>query len=108
MAKSSREPSHLSFAITEIVALRGLAREQGNVQLEQLWRDVAGIKIAGKSKAISIRRGILQVEVFNASLLNELVAFHKPALLQAMKEQHSDQKIRDIKFKLRGRMPNNE
>lgn len=96
------DPTHLSTAISELIAVRGLARVRGDEQLKSAWKEVAGPAIAGKTRVLNLRRGVLQIGVAHAALLSELVSFHKAALLRTLKQQHTDLKIRDLKFRLKG------
>lgn len=95
-------PQHLSKALSQLIALRGLAGVRGESQLATVWKEVAGEKIAAGTRVLGINRGVLQVAVGNSPLLSELAAFHKGALLAALQERHADLKIRDLKFKLKG------
>ena len=98
-------PQHLSQALSELIALKGLARVRGVAQLERIWNELAGTKIAGNTKVLGIKRGILQIGVTNAALLEEIVSFHKTSLLQSLRERHSDLRIRDLKFTLKSKLP---
>jgi predicted nucleic acid-binding Zn ribbon protein len=95
-------PRHLSGALSELIALRGLARVQGDSQLAAVWQDVAGSAIAAQTRPLGIRRGVLLIGVANAPLLSELAAFHKEELLEEFRKNHADLKIRGLKFRLRG------
>ena len=97
-------PQPLSKAISEVIALRGLAHEGSFARVAAAWREVAGEAIAAGTRATAVNRGVLQVLVNSAPLLSELASYHKPAFVKVFKERHADLKIRDIKFKLRGEM----
>ena len=97
-------PTHLSQALSELIALRGLARVRGESQLADVWKEVAGPHIAQNTRVIGINRGTLQIAVTNAPLLSELASFHKSSLLQTLQTRHADLKIRDLKFRLRGEL----
>lgn len=100
MAKYSKGPRPLSEVISKIIAMRGLARSHGNVQLEDIWQEVAGERIGNQTKPTGVKKGVLQIGVANAAMLGELTSFHKPSLLSTLQEEHADQNIQDIKFKL--------
>lgn len=95
---------HVSQALSELIALRGLARLRGESQLADVWKQIAGPHIARNTRVIGINRGALQIAVTNAALLSELASFHKASLLQALQANHADLKIRDLKFRLRGEL----
>jgi predicted nucleic acid-binding Zn ribbon protein len=99
-----RPPKQLSESLSEIVALRGLAKREGDTQLAEIWSNVAGKRISQSTRVIAIKRGVLNVGVRSAPLLSELAAFQKTELLEALQKQHADLKIRDIKFVLQGHM----
>ena len=96
---AARQPQHLSQALSELIALRGLARVRGDAQLDEVWREVAGSDIARQTKVLGISRGILQIGVSNSPLLSELALFHKFSLLKVLQEQHAGLNIHDIKFR---------
>ena len=93
-------PQHLSRALAELIAARGYARVGGNAQLQAAWSEIAGPQVARQSRAVAIKRGVLQVSVAHAPLLSELAAYLKGTLLEALQARHPDLKIRDLKFKL--------
>ncbi|MEX0702574.1 MAG: DUF721 domain-containing protein [Planctomycetales bacterium] len=95
-------PESLGKALSELVALRGLARPRGEAQLADAWRRIAGPRISSATKALGVRRGVLHVAVSNSPLLSELASFHKSSLLAAFQRDHADLKIRDLKFRLNG------
>src|SRR4051794_11151878 len=99
---SGRAPQRLAQAVSELIAMRGWAQVQGHGQLVEAWRSIAGAKLAPATRVIGIRRGVLQVAVGNAPLLSELVAFHKSSLLEALRTQFPQLKVRDLKFVLKG------
>lgn len=95
------DPQPLSNALSELIALRGVARIRGATHLASCWSDIAGPKVAGATKVLGIRNGVLHIGVSNAPLMGELASFHKSSLLQAFRRQHADLGIRDIKFRLK-------
>ncbi|HTI51558.1 MAG TPA: DUF721 domain-containing protein [Planctomycetaceae bacterium] len=93
-------PRSLSQALSNLIAARGYARVQGDAQLQSAWVSVAGVAIARQTRAVAIKRGVLQVSVGSAPLLSELAGFYRVAFLEKLREQHSHLKIRDLKFRL--------
>lgn len=102
--EAPRGPQSLAKAISEVIALRGLAHEGSFARVAAAWREIAGEAIASGTRATAVNRGVLQVLVNSAPLLSELASFHKAVFVKAFKERYADLKIRDIKFKLRGEM----
>lgn len=95
------EPTPLAAALAELIARKGLARAQGNSQLAEVWKTVAGEKFAGVSRALSIQRGVLEVAVRTAAAFHELETFHRRDFVNKLKTSHPQYKIRDIKFRLK-------
>jgi len=100
---AGREPQPLEAALSEVIALRGLARVRGGSALANAWAEVA--REWGKHTAvIGLRRGVLHVAVSNAPLRSELEGFHKQALLKALQENNPRLFVRDLKFQLKGNL----
>ena len=93
------EPQPIGRVLSELIALKGLARVHGVEQLHKAWRTVAGEEIGRQTRVLEMSRGVLQVGVSNSAVLSELAGFHKEKLLRSLQEQFADLKIRDIKFK---------
>jgi predicted nucleic acid-binding Zn ribbon protein len=98
------DPRSLAESLSELAALRGLARSGGDRQLAEIWDSVAGPEVALRTRVMGIKRGVLQVGVDNAPLLSELTAFRQADFLKSLQTRHADLKIRGIKFVLRGGM----
>ena len=102
MSGSRRGPIHVSTVLSELIAVRGLARIQSSAELNNVWQQLVGQPYAGLSRVQNLRNGVLQVAVGNAALLNELVSFRRDELLSRFQTEYPDKKIKDIKFKLKG------
>jgi hypothetical protein len=97
-------PRRLSDALSELIALRGLARVRGNAEVEAAWKEVAGPRISGETRVLRASRGVLTIGVTNSPLLSELVGFHRQSLLESLKANYPQLEITDLKFRLRGRV----
>lgn len=95
------DPQPLSRAISELIAVRGLAHVRGDRQIASVWEQVAGPAIARRTKVLGVSRGVLSVGVASSALLNELVSFHKTSLLAALQNEHANLRIRDLRFRLK-------
>lgn len=100
-AQKTAEPQHVGKVISELIALKGLARVHSIEQLQQAWKSVAGDDIGRQSRVIELNRGVLQVGVSNSAVLNELAGFHKLSMLEQLQQQFPHLKIRDLKFRLK-------
>ena len=79
---TNSDPQPLSRAVSELIAMKGLARVRGSDHLHSAWKEIAGERIAGMTKVQGIRNGVLTVGVSNSGMLNELAGFHKQSLLE--------------------------
>jgi predicted nucleic acid-binding Zn ribbon protein len=104
MEPSSRRrsdgPEPLGSVVSQFLTLRGYGRVQTGRQLQEIWRQLAGAAIASRTKVQGIRNGILHITVDNSSLLQELEGFHKRSLHERLTTEHSDLRIRDLRFRL--------
>ena len=104
--KSSRaipSATPVSQVLSELIALKGLARVQGDQRLKQAWEQVAGEKIASQTSILGIKNRIVQIGVDNSALLNELNSFHKLSLLQKLQKEYGKQNVRDMRFRLKSK-----
>lgn len=101
---SGVDPQPLAKALSELIAVRGLARVRADAQMAAAWREAAGDKIASRTRVLGLRRRVLQIGVAHAPLLGELASFHRTDLIERLRQQQPDLQIRDIKFVLRGDM----
>lgn len=95
------EPQHLSAALSELIARRGLARVQGNAQLVAAWNRAAGDRIASRTKVLGLNRSVLEIGVANAALMSELVSFHAATLLEKLRAEYTEESVRDLRFRLK-------
>jgi predicted nucleic acid-binding Zn ribbon protein len=98
----SRDPQPLSFALSELIALRGFARVRSDDELRTAWKRVAGDELAAQTKILQLTRGVLTIAVSSAPLLNELAAFQSADLLQRLKQQAPNLNVKSLKFRLNG------
>jgi hypothetical protein len=96
---SERGPELLSEVLSRLFTARGWGRRQEQLRLEQTWAEVAGPEIAGQTRLGAMKRGVLEVEVGNAALLQELVGFHKRRLLEGMKRKLTGVALKDLRFR---------
>ena len=98
----SRDPQQLSFALAELIALRGFARVRSEDELQTAWKSIMGESHAGQTRPLQVVRGTLTVSVETAPLLNELVSFQSAELLGRLKQQFPHLNVKRLKFRLSG------
>jgi predicted nucleic acid-binding Zn ribbon protein len=92
-------PELLSEILSRLFTARGWGRRQGRLRLEQAWTEAAGEDIARHTRVGGLRRGILEVEVANAVLLQELAHYHKRRLLKDLRGQLPETTVTDLRFR---------
>lgn len=96
------DPQPLSVALAELIALRGFAHVRGDDELRSAWKSAAGEELAGQTRPLQVKRGVLTVAVSSAPLLNELVSFRSAELLGRLKQQCPHLNVKSLKFRLNG------
>lgn len=99
--RRTKRPTTLKEAITELIAVRGLARVGANEELRAAWQEIAGTRISQHTRVIGVKRGVLEIGVTNPAMLSELVSFKKHELLQQYQEKYPKYKVSDLRFKLK-------
>ena len=92
-------PSSVGDVVNKLLARKGYARIQANLALGELWKKVAGERIASDSRPGLIANGVWQVFVRNSSVVQEL-SFSRTQILKQIQTEAPEQKIRDVKFKV--------
>jgi predicted nucleic acid-binding Zn ribbon protein len=100
MAKREPEkgPERLGDVLSRLFTLRGWGRRQGRLHLEQAWAEVSG-EYAKQTRVAGLRRGVLEVEVGSAVVLQELAHFHKRRLLEALRARLPGTTLTDLRFR---------
>ncbi len=95
-----RGPRPLSEILGELFTARGYGRLRALSELEEVWNTAVGEPHCHQTRVGEVRRGILNVTVAHPTLLEELAAFRKPALLQALRAGAPGTTIHDIRFRV--------
>jgi predicted nucleic acid-binding Zn ribbon protein len=96
---SSDGPEPLRDILARLFTARGWARRQERLQVETVWALVAGPEVAGQTQVQSFRRGILEVIVANAVLLQELVHFRRRQLLEQLRQRLPGAAVNELRFR---------
>jgi hypothetical protein len=95
-----RGPTPLSDILGELFAARGFARLRVQKELEDAWNAAVGEPGCRQTRIGEVRRGVLNVTVAHPTLLEELAAFQKSALLAALRRDAPGTLIHDIRFRV--------
>ncbi len=97
---SRRGPRPLSDILGELFTVRGYGRLRARQELEDAWNAAVGEPCCRQTRLGEVRRGVLNVTVAHSTLLEELAAFRKPALLAALRSGAPATTIHDIRFRV--------
>ena len=95
-----RGPKTLGDILGELFATRGYGRLRAVTELEVAWNAAVGEPACQQTRLGGVRRGVLNVTVSHSILLEELAAFRKPQLLEALRRDVPAAVIHDIKFRV--------
>src|SRR3954470_3993457 len=95
-----RGPRPVSDILGELFASRGYGRLRAQSELEEAWNAAVGEAGRRQTRLGEVRRGVLNVTVAHSTLLEELAAFQKPALLAALRQNAPGSLIHDIRFRV--------
>jgi predicted nucleic acid-binding Zn ribbon protein len=98
-AEEPRGPEPLSEILSRLFTARGWGRRQDRMVMEQAWNEAAGTDIAAQTRVGALRRGVLEVTVGNAVLLQELAHFHKRRLLEQLRGRLPGTPLTDLRFR---------
>ena len=94
-----RGPERLGEILSRLFTARGWGRRQERLHLERAWEAAVGETLVGKTIAGALRRGVLEIHVESAVLMQELNSFHKRRLLAELKRRLPNTPINDLRFK---------
>lgn len=92
-------PEAIGEVLSRLFAARGWGRRQGRLHLEEAWAEAVGPKAAEHTCVGGLRRGVLEILVDNAVLMQELANFQKRSLLEKLRGKLRGQTITDLRFR---------
>jgi predicted nucleic acid-binding Zn ribbon protein len=98
--RQGRHARSLGEVLGDLFVARGLGRTRAVGELETGWEKAAGPEVARCSRVTGIKHGVLCVTVTHSALLEELAAFRKPVLLDALRLELPNLKVRDVRFRV--------
>ena len=93
-------PRPLSEILGALTAARGYGKLRAARELEEAWNAAVGRDVAKQTRLGDVRRGVLQVTVAHSTLLEELAAYRKPAILAALRQNAPNSPIQDVRFRV--------
>lgn len=94
-------PELLGEVLSRLFTARGWGRRQERLRLEQAWADA--LSVCGfapeHTQVAALRRGVLEVIVDNAVLMQELAHFHKRRLLELLRGRLPGAALNELRFR---------
>ena len=95
----SKGPELLGDILSRLFVARGWGRQQAQLRLERAWAAAVGPEGAKQTRVAGLRRGVLEVTVGNAVLLQELAHYQKRRLLEHLRSQLPGTTITNLRFR---------
>jgi len=92
-------PELLGEVLSRVFAARGWGRRQDRLRLEEAWAESIGPEGAKQTRVAALRRGVLEIEVSSAVLLQELTHYHKRKLLEQIRSRLLGVTVTDLRFR---------
>jgi predicted nucleic acid-binding Zn ribbon protein len=99
MSDSNHGPENIADILGRMFTSRGWGRKNDRMLLEAAWAQAAGEQLIKDTRVMGVKRGVLEVEVRNAVLIQELTHFHKRGLLGKLRKSLPAITLTDIKFR---------
>ncbi len=93
-------PEPIKEVLSRLFTARGWGRRQGRLHLERAWSEAVGPEYDAKTRVLGLKRGIFEIEVASAVMVQELMHYHKRRILQALRVKLAGQTIKELRFKV--------
>ncbi len=97
--KSNPGPEPLREILARLITARGWGQRQTRLHLERAWAAALGPEHEAGTRVLGLRRGLFEVEVNNAVLMQELASFQKRKLLAKLRECLPNHTVNDLRFR---------
>src|SRR6478736_5178519 len=99
MADGNKGPENIADILGRLFTSRGWGRKNDRLRLEGAWAEAVGPELLKDTRVNGMRRGVLEVEVKNAVLIQELTQFHKRGLIGKLRTLLPGVTLTDLKFR---------
>jgi len=92
-------PENLKEILARVFTLRGWGRRSARLHLERAWAEAVPMNHREQTRVLCLKRGVMEVEVNDAVLMQELSSFHRRKLLEKLKKSLPNEHVKDLKFR---------
>lgn len=94
-----RRPKRAADVINTLLARKGYNQVKAGDDLQSDWESILDSSLRGKTRAIRIRAGKLEVLV-GSPLINQELTFIKSNLIEKIQKTSIGKRVRDIRFRV--------
>ena len=98
--KPEPPPEPIKEILARLFTARGWGRRQARLHLERAWSAAVGADYEPHSRVLGLKRGVFEIEVDSAVLVQELTHYHRRRLLQELRDKLPGQTIKELRFKV--------
>jgi hypothetical protein len=98
--KPDPPPEPIKEVLARLFTSRGWGRRQGRLHLERAWTEAVGPEYNAHTRVLGLKRGIFEIEVDSAVLVQELMHYHKKRLLDILRKTLVGQTIKELRFRV--------
>ncbi|MDC3379132.1 DUF721 domain-containing protein [Planctomycetota bacterium] len=85
-ARRGRDNAKVGDLVSQVLKAAGIGDSSQLTALRQAWLEAVGKQSAAQTRIVSLRNGLLTVEVASAALAQELSVYYKRQLLERLRE----------------------
>lgn len=88
----------VSDVVRKVMDRAGLGERLAEETVSREWEGMVGAFLAGQSRPVGLRSGVLQVAVLQSSVRYDLERNHKRDILRRLQERFGRQVVKDVRF----------
>jgi len=96
----AKPPPALDQLVPGVMKRLGLEQRLHQAQVFHQWSQIVGAEVAKHAQPVSLKNALLVVAVDHPVWLQELARYHKPLLLQKVRDRIGKAAVRDIVFRI--------
>ncbi|MBL4884552.1 MAG: DUF721 domain-containing protein [Planctomycetaceae bacterium] len=97
-------PVGIGNPLREVLARRKIGRQLQSLELTDLWKSSIEVQFIERTKVVSLRNGVLLIDVSDSVLMSELSNFHKRQILRDLNQKRPEMEIKNLKFRLNAKL----